>query len=94
MVVEGHGGTWGATAKEAFKALCREHANHNGVNLSLSCSDFAQRMSITLERENARAILRRLTPVGSHDSGCNAAAWIDDPMELDDAGDVVMSTFQ
>ena len=62
--------------------------------MSSSCSDFAQRMSTTLERENARAILRRLTPVGSHDTACNAAAWIDDPMELDDAADVVMSSFQ
>ena len=94
MVVEAHGGTWGATAKEAFKALCKEHANHNGVNLSLSCSDFAQRMSITLERENARAILRRMTPGGSDDAGCNAAAWVDDPMDQDVAGDVVMSIFQ
>ena len=94
MVVEGHGGTWGTTAKEAFKALCREHANHNGVTMSSACSDFAQRMSITLERENARAILRRMTPVGSDDAGCNAAAWSDDPVGHDDAGDVVMSIFQ
>ena len=94
MVVEGHGGTWGATAKAAFKALCREHANHNGVTMSSACSDFAQRMSTTLERENARAILRRLTPVGSDDAGCNAAAWIDDPMEQVDAGDVDMYSFQ
>ena len=94
MVVEGHGGTLGATAKEAFKALCREHATHNGVDMSSSCSDFAQRMSITVERENARAILRRMTPVGLHDTGCNAAAWSDDPMDQDDSGDVVMYSFQ
>ena len=94
MVVEGHGGTWGATAKDAFKALCRGHSSHNGVSMLSSCSDFAQRMSTTLERENARAILRRLTPVGPLDPGCNAAAWIDEPMEHDDAGDVVMSIFQ
>ena len=62
--------------------------------MSSSCSDFAQRMSTTLERESARAILRRPAPVGSHDTGCNAADWIDDPMEQDDAGDVVMSSFQ
>ena len=94
MVVEGHGGSWGSIAKEAFKALCREHANHNGVTMSSSCSDFAQRMSITLERENARAILRRMTPVESHGSGCNAAAWMDDPVDHDiedPSGDVLMS---
>ena len=50
-------------------------------------------MSITLERENARAILRRVTPVGSDDAGCNAAAWSDDPVGHDDSGDVVMSIF-
>ena len=97
MVVEGHGGTWGTTAKDAFKALCEGYANHNGVSKSSACSDFAQRMSITLERENARAILRRLTPVGSDDIGCNAAAWavdMHDEFEEGSSPDVVMSAFQ
>ena len=94
MVVEGHGGSWGSTAKDAFKALCREHASHNGVTMSSACSDFAQRMSTTLERENARAILRRMTPGGWDDPGCNAAAWREDPLEQDVGGDVVMYSSQ
>ena len=92
IVIEAHGGTWGLTAKQAFKALCREYANSNSVETSAACSDFAQRMSITLERENARAILRRLTQLGgSQEEGCNSAAWLDDPVDEDaEAADVVM----
>ena len=63
--------------------------------MSSSCSDFAQRMSTTLERENARAILRRMTPIASDDNGCNAAAWVDDEEPHEGASpDVVMSAFQ
>ena len=77
IVAEGHGGSWG-------------YANHNGIDTSTACSEFAQRMSITLERENARAILRRLSSGGSHEAGCTSAAWLDDDME-DPSGDVLMS---
>ena len=84
IVIEAHGGTWGPTAKQAFKALCREYANSNSVETSAACSDFAQRISIALERENARAILRRLTQLGgSQEEGCNSAAWLDDPVDAD-----------
>ena len=75
--------------------LCREYASHNGIDHSAACSEFAQRMSITLERENARAVLRRLTTVGSDDGGCNSAVWFDDPVaDADVSDDVVMATFQ
>ena len=95
IVIEAHGGSWGPTAKEAFKALCKEHANSIGVTTSTACSDFAQRMSITLERENARAILRRLCTGGLHEVSCNSAAWFDDPIGDDgEHADVVMTTFQ
>ena len=94
-MAEGHGGSWGPVAKKAFKVLCREYANHNGIDTSTACSEFAQRMSITLERENARAIVRRLSTGGSHEAGCNSAAWLDDPVGEDvDTGDVVMGIFQ
>mgnify|MGYP001271299192 CR=1 FL=1 len=94
MVVDAHGGGWGPAAKEAFKTIAREHANQTGTSVSMATSELAQRISITLERENARAILRRLTPVGPLDPGCNAAAWIDDLTDLDDTVNVVMSSFQ
>ena len=95
IVIEAHGGSWAPTAKEAFKVLCRENANFTGIDTSTASSDFAQRMSITLERENARAILRRLCTGGVHEVGCNSAAWIDDPsVEDGEATDVVMATFQ
>ena len=89
MVAEAHGGSWGAAAKETFKAIGREYANQVGVTNSQAASELAQRISITLVRENARAVLRRLASADEPRSSTNAAAWeedIDDPPE-----DVVMS---
>ena len=83
MVVDAHGGGWGLAAKEAFKIIAREHANHGHFEL-------AQRISITLERENARAILRRLGSMGEFaDVLVNSAAWREDTEEP--SGHVFMS---
>jgi len=89
MVAEAHGGSWGAAAKETFKAISREYSNQAGVTISQASSELAQRISITLARENARAILRRLASADEPHSSVNAAAWeedMDDPLE-----DIVMS---
>ena len=99
MVVESHGGSWGPAAKEAFKAIARENANQTGVTLSHAVSDLTQRISTTLERENARAISRRLASPDERHSNINADAWRDDSLFDDGAadggsGDVVMQTFQ
>ena len=89
MVAEAHGGSWGAAAKETFKAIGREYANQVDVTNSQAASELAQRISITLVRENARAVLRRLASADEPRSSTNAVAWeeaMDDPPE-----DVVMS---
>ena len=56
----------------------------------MATSELAQRISITLERENARAILRRLGPMEEDvDVLVNSAAWREDTEEPSE--DVLMS---
>ena len=91
MIVEAHGGSWGLTARDVWKSICKAYADQNGCSQSFACSELAQRLSTTLERENARAILRRLTPVAETNGGYNAAAWTVDFDPPDDpSGDVEM----
>ena len=99
MVLEAHGGSWGPAAKEVLKTIAREYANQTGVTLSQAVSELTQRISTTLERENARAILRRLASSEERRSSINADAWRDDSLfddvaPDDGSGDVVMQTFQ
>ena len=91
MVVEAHGGSWGPAAKETFKAIARAFADQSGTPVCVASAELAQRISITLERENARAILRRL--VVAEESRCmiNSAAWDDDEDIEDPSGDALMS---
>ena len=59
MVVECHGGSWGTDACQTLDAIAKGGAtawNEAPEAISLR---IAQRMSMTLHRENARAILRR-----------------------------------
>ena len=81
MVVEAHGGGWGPSAAAVWKHLAKESASASGVEISLACSELAQRLSTTLQRESARAILRRLTSDSGEQQGCNSAAWRCDDAE-------------
>ena len=95
MVVEGHGGSWGPAAKEAFKNIAREYSNQTGISLSKASSELSQRIATTLERENARAILRRLASTVESGSWANSAAWCDDDFAEGDGSDnVVMDGLQ
>ena len=93
MAVDAHGGGWGAAAKEAFKIIAREHANQTGTSASMATSRLAQRISITLEWENAHAILRRLSSIGEDaDVLVNSAAWREDREDTEEpSGDGLMS---
>ena len=92
MVVDAHGGGWGPAAKEVFKIIARAHANQTGTSISMASSEIAQRISITLERENARAILRRLGPMEEDaDVLANSAAWRED---IEEPSEDVLMSFQ
>jgi len=59
MILEAHGGGWSTTFRRtvdwiATKAAASQHEKHAAVSLRL-----AQRISCTLQRENARAVVRR-----------------------------------
>ena len=81
MVVEAHGGGWGPAAVSVWNALAKEYACATGIEKSVACNEIAQRLSTTLQRESARAILRRLTPAVEDHERCNAAAWMADDVE-------------
>ena len=65
MVIEAHGGGWSKRARQILDTIAKHVSsswNQNGEAASLS---IAQRLSATLHRENARAVLRRLQePIG------------------------------
>ena len=60
MVVEAHGGGWGSESRRAFAVLARRSAEAQGEDAAVLADRMAQRHSVSLHRENARAILQRL----------------------------------
>ena len=62
MVIEAHGGGWGREARRAFAILAKRVADTTGEQAALVADQHAQRLSVSLHRENARAVLRRLQP--------------------------------
>ena len=59
MVMEAHGGGWGAGARAIVGSRARCVAAVRNVEPSVASLDIAQRISVALHRENARAILKR-----------------------------------
>ncbi len=87
VVVEAHSGTWGPTARAVWRFLAKAWAATSGHDMSYVCSDLAQRTSTTLQRENARAVLRRMawaTPVSEEVS---PEAWLDEDASSVASGD-------
>ena len=60
MVVEAHGGGWGQAARRAFATLAKRAADATGDDPAQVATEHAQRLSLLLQKENARAVLRRL----------------------------------
>ena len=59
MVIEAHSGGWGRTARQVLDSIAKQvSASWNDLPEAASLA-LAQRLSITLHRENARAVLRR-----------------------------------
>ena len=59
MVVDACGGGWGPEARKVWTQLAKATALTSGELESTSAVQALQRMSLTLHRENARAVLRR-----------------------------------
>lgn len=60
MVAEAHGGSWGREARRAFAVLAKRAADAAGEEPALVAAEHAQRLSLLLHKETARAVLRRL----------------------------------
>ena len=61
MVVEAHGGGMGKQFRQVLDSIAKQTAAVTGLRSDFCSSLIAQRISVTLQRENARAILRRLS---------------------------------
>ena len=75
LVAEAHGGSWGTEARRAFSNIaCHAAAAVNGDS-SVLADQLAQRLSCLLQKENARAVLRRLPGwiAPSSAASCDAA---------------------
>ena len=85
MVVKAHSGAWGTTAKGVWTTFAKSYATSAGVPTSEACAILSQRLSTTLHRVNARAVLRRLSvsEPGSADFP-HAVAW-SDALDLEDS---------
>jgi len=65
LLAEGCGG-WGPTATQVWRAFGRLAAAHSGQTQGAATEHLLQALSVTLQRENARAIMRRMpsAPLG------------------------------
>ena len=70
LVVEAHGGAWGPAATKAWAWLSKTAATADGEPPGRVAEQLLQRLSTSLHRENARAVVRRLVlPAGDPDRG-------------------------
>ncbi len=71
LVAEAHSGAWGPTARTVWRFLSKAWAATSGLDASFVSAVLAQRTSTTLQRENARAVLRRMVPLSPEaDTAC------------------------
>ena len=59
MVLEAHGGGWGTEARRVLSTLAKKTAAITGEVPSVVSERHAQQLSVLLQKENARAVLRR-----------------------------------
>ena len=60
MVVEAHGGMWGPSARKIFSELAKTKSVHSGEQKDKILGQLYQNLDVVLQRENSRAILRRM----------------------------------
>ena len=74
MIIEAHSGAWGASAKKVLRELGRCTAMANGSDSRVEADRGLQALAVSLQRENARAVLRRTCPGFAASSSSPAAA--------------------
>ncbi len=63
LIFEAHGGGWSGSTRKVLDALARGQSAAWLVGQEPASLRIAQRISASLHRENARAVLRRLAPL-------------------------------
>lgn len=74
LILEAHGGGWSPVARATLDRLAKAQSAAWQEGQEACSLRIAQRISCTLQRENARAVLRRLAPPLAHPE---AAGWGD-----------------
>jgi hypothetical protein len=78
MVVESSGGAWSPSARKLLDLVAKGLSTDWSEAGSPSSLRFAQRISVALHRENARAVSRRMDVVSS---GAAQSGWADVTLE-------------
>ena len=60
MVIEAHSGAWSLTARNVFAKIAAGQALQSSTQSETASLMIAQRLSIALHRENARASMKRM----------------------------------
>ena len=75
MVVEARGGAWGAAASKIFSELAKTKSIITGEPEDMVLSHLYQSLGVILHRENAKALLKRMSMHTGHEqSVLNAAS--------------------
>ena len=60
MIVEAHGGGWGPVAEKVFLELAKAKSLLTGEPKDILLNQLYQNLGVSLHRENARAVLKRM----------------------------------
>ena len=75
FIMEAHGGGFGPTARKVLGQVARAGAAKEGEEVEEQAAGLMRRMSISLQRENARSVLRRLPGLRAHTPGAAPEVW-------------------
>ena len=84
LILEAHAGGWSPLTRAKVDWLAKSQAASQNEDPSSVSLRIAQRISCALQRENARALVRRLVADVGGRSDCNSAAWVNEPAEAED----------
>ena len=77
FVVDAHGGGLRTTARQVVAFTARAAAAKEGTSVEASATMVMRHISVTVPRENARAILRRLAAAESNQPSASPSVWVD-----------------
>ena len=82
FVVEAHGGGLGPVARKVCASIAQAAAARSGEEVTHQAASLLRRITCSLHRENARAVLRRLPGAQPLPTRCSPSAWTETPDAL------------